>query len=54
MPTTKERDALDIGPDTPVLHAIRVTFDDRDRPFQVDSMVMPAGRQRLRYEMRIG
>ncbi|MEU3712802.1 GntR family transcriptional regulator [Streptomyces catenulae] len=54
MPTSEERAALDIGPDTPVLHMTRVTFDDRDRPFQVDSMVMPAGRQRLRYERTIG
>ncbi|GAA3190673.1 MULTISPECIES: GntR family transcriptional regulator [Streptomyces] len=54
MPTAEERDTLDIGPDEPVLHVIRVTLDDRDQPFQVDSMVMPAGRQRLRYERTIG
>lgn len=38
----------------PVLRLTRLTLDRDDRPIQVDRMVMPAGRQQLRYEIRIG
>ncbi|MGW7520597.1 GntR family transcriptional regulator [Streptomyces sp. NPDC054796] len=54
MPTDAEREVLDIGAATPVLQLTRVTLDADDRPFQVDRMTMPSGRQRLRYELRIG
>ncbi|MGW2096876.1 GntR family transcriptional regulator [Streptomyces olivaceoviridis] len=54
LPSAQERDALRLEPDEPVLKLSRVTLDDSDRPIQVDMMVMPAHRQQLRYEMRIG
>ncbi|MVO84634.1 UTRA domain-containing protein [Streptomyces sp. p1417] len=54
MPTADEREALLLGPDEPVLRLSRVTLDGDNQPFQVDLMVMPAHRQRLRYEIRIG
>ncbi|MGW0578063.1 GntR family transcriptional regulator [Streptomyces sp. NPDC002920] len=54
MPDAEEREALRMGQDEPVLRLSRVTLDGRDRPIQVDMMVMPAHRQRLRYEIRIG
>lgn len=50
----EERTALRTAPDEPVLRLTRVTLDRDDRPVQVDRMVMPARRQRLRYEIRIG
>ncbi|MEV0277350.1 UTRA domain-containing protein [Streptomyces sp. NPDC050610] len=54
MPTADEREALRLGRDEPVLRLSRVTLDGDDRPIQADLMVMPAHRQRLRYETRIG
>lgn len=54
MPAADEREALRLGRDEPVLRLSRVTLDGDDRPFQADLMVMPAHRQRLRYEIRIG
>lgn len=54
MPDEEERKALQTAPDEPVLRLTRVTLDRDDRPIQVDRMVMPAGRQQLRYEIRIG
>lgn len=54
MPGQEERDALRLGPGEPVLQLCRVTLDGGDRPVQADLTVMPAHRQRLRYEMRIG
>ncbi|MGW2227023.1 GntR family transcriptional regulator [Streptomyces formicae] len=54
MPEPAERETLDLARDEPILHLIRVTLDGDDRPIQVDKMAMPAHRQRLRYEIRIG
>ncbi|MEV0633584.1 UTRA domain-containing protein [Streptomyces sp. NPDC050619] len=54
MPSAEERDVLRMGPDEPVLRLSRVTLGSDDRPIQIDLMVMPAHRQRLRYEIRIG
>ncbi|MFE2595446.1 UTRA domain-containing protein [Streptomyces sp. NPDC059396] len=54
MPTPEEREALRTEPDEPVLRLARVTLDADDRPIQADLMAMPAGLQRLRYELRIG
>ncbi|MFB7634437.1 GntR family transcriptional regulator [Streptomyces sp. NPDC056149] len=54
MPSEEERKTLQIGPLEPVLQLTRLTLDGDDRPIQVDMMVMPAQRQRLRYELRIG
>ncbi|SCG05305.1 UTRA domain-containing protein [Streptomyces sp. MnatMP-M17] len=54
MPTPEEQEALHTGPDEPVLRLSRVTLDTDGRSIQVDMMTMPAHRQRLRYEMRIG
>ncbi|MGW9397352.1 GntR family transcriptional regulator [Streptomyces sp. NPDC055642] len=54
MPDAEEREILRLGPDEPVLRLNRVTLDGDDRPLQVDMMVMPAHRQQLRYEIRIG
>ncbi|MEU6140112.1 UTRA domain-containing protein [Streptomyces sp. NPDC047081] len=54
MPDEAERDALQTAPDEPVLRLTRLTLNRDDRPIQVDRMVMPALRQQLRYEIRIG
>ncbi|MFC8866242.1 GntR family transcriptional regulator [Streptomyces sp. NPDC057148] len=54
MPDEEERRTLNTAPDEPVLRLTRVTLDRENRPIQVDRMVMPAMRQRLRYEIEIG
>ncbi|MEU5280158.1 GntR family transcriptional regulator [Streptomyces asoensis] len=54
MPDEEERLALRTAPGEPVLRLVRVTLDHEDRPIQADRMVMPALRQRLRYQIRIG
>ncbi|MFC7813779.1 GntR family transcriptional regulator [Streptomyces sp. NPDC057367] len=54
MPDEEERRTLNTAPDEPVLRLTRVTLDRENRPIQVDRMVMPALRQRLRYEIEIG
>ncbi|MGC0205113.1 GntR family transcriptional regulator [Streptomyces levis] len=54
LPEAAEREALRLTPTEPVLRLTRLTLDRDDRPIQVDRMVMPARRQQLRYEIRIG
>ncbi|MFJ5674359.1 GntR family transcriptional regulator [Streptomyces sp. NPDC093097] len=54
MPNAEEQGTLQTSPHEPVLELTRLTLDGDDRPLQVDVMVMPAQRQRLRYELRIG
>jgi DNA-binding GntR family transcriptional regulator len=54
MPDEEERKALRTAPGEPVLRLTRLTLDRDDRPIQVDRMVMPALRQQLRYELRMG
>ncbi|MFD7130306.1 GntR family transcriptional regulator [Streptomyces sp. NPDC059894] len=54
MPDEEEREALRTAADEPVLRITRLTRDRDDRPIQADRIVMPAPRQRLRYEIRIG
>ncbi|MFJ2769671.1 GntR family transcriptional regulator [Streptomyces sp. NPDC087300] len=54
MPSEDERATLGMGEGEPVLRISRVTLDGDGRPIQADMMVMPAHRQRLRYEIRIG
>jgi GntR family transcriptional regulator len=54
MPDEEERQALRTAEGEPVLRLTRLTLDRDDRPIQVDRMVMPAQRQQLRYEIRIG
>jgi DNA-binding GntR family transcriptional regulator len=54
MPDDEEREALGTAPGEPVLRLVRLTLDRDDRPIQADRMVMPALRQRLRYQIRIG
>ncbi|MET9759479.1 UTRA domain-containing protein [Streptomyces sp. NPDC006372] len=54
LPEEEEREALRLAPAEPVLRLTRLTFDRDDRPIQVDHMVMPALRQQLRYEIRLG
>ncbi|WP_436843981.1 GntR family transcriptional regulator [Streptomyces subrutilus] len=54
MPSDEEVERLRLGPGEPVLQLARTTYDSADRPIQADVMVMPAGRQQLRYEIRIG
>ncbi|MGW0825483.1 GntR family transcriptional regulator [Streptomyces sp. NPDC002845] len=54
MPNEEERQALRTAHGEPVLRLTRITLDRDDRPIQVDRMVMPALRQQLRYELRIG
>ncbi|MFF3090048.1 GntR family transcriptional regulator [Streptomyces nojiriensis] len=54
MPRSDEVEQLHLGPGEPVLQLARTTYDSADRPIQADIMVMPAARQQLRYEIRIG
>ncbi|MFD4527437.1 GntR family transcriptional regulator [Streptomyces sp. NPDC058470] len=54
MPTEDEREVLGTAEGEPLLQLTRVTFDHEDRPIQVDRMAMPAHRQQLRYEIRVG
>ncbi|MFD4262398.1 GntR family transcriptional regulator [Streptomyces sp. NPDC058534] len=54
MPDEEERRVLETALDEPVLRLTRLTLDREDRPIQVDRMVMPALRQRLRYQIEIG
>ncbi|EPD56230.1 GntR family transcriptional regulator [Streptomyces sp. HGB0020] len=54
MPDGEEREALQTAQGEPVLRLTRLTLDGDERPIQVDRMVMPALRQQLRYELRIG
>ncbi|MEU6758432.1 UTRA domain-containing protein [Streptomyces sp. NPDC046685] len=54
MPGAEEGEQLRLGAGEPVLHLTRTTYDATDRPIQADVIVMPAGRQQLRYEIRIG
>ncbi len=54
MPDAGERETLAMGDGEPVLCLTRVTLDGDGRPVQVDVMTMPAQRQRLQYELKIG
>ncbi len=54
MPGDGERQQLHLGEGEPVLRLARTTYDSADRAIQADVMVMPAGRQQLRYEIRLG
>ncbi|MBZ6081595.1 UTRA domain-containing protein [Streptomyces olivaceus] len=54
MPDEEESRSLETTPGDPVLRLTRLTLDRDDRPIQVDRMVMPALRQRLRYTIEIG
>ncbi|MEU8464136.1 UTRA domain-containing protein [Streptomyces sp. NPDC029003] len=54
MPGGPERGHLHLAEGEPVLQLSRTTYDARDRPIQADVMLMPATRQQLRYEIRIG
>ncbi|MBT2450027.1 UTRA domain-containing protein [Streptomyces sp. ISL-43] len=53
MPGPEEREHLRLGPVEPVLQLARTTYDSAGRPIQADVMIMPAGRQQLRYEIDI-
>ncbi|MCX4693870.1 GntR family transcriptional regulator [Streptomyces sp. NBC_01408] len=54
MPDAEESEQLHLAAGEPVLQLARTTYDAADRPIQADVMVMPVGRQQLRYEIRIG
>ncbi|MGA5894679.1 GntR family transcriptional regulator [Streptomyces venetus] len=54
LPGNEEQEALRLTPAEPVLRLTRLTLDADNKPIQVDRMVMPAQRQQLRYEIRIG
>lgn len=54
VPRAEECETLGIPSGEPVLQLTRLTLDGDDRPIQADLMTMPAHRQRLRYEIRIG
>ncbi|MCF2528394.1 GntR family transcriptional regulator [Yinghuangia soli] len=54
LPSAEERAALALDRHSPVLCLTRTTLDRDGRAIQVDLMVMPAHRQRLRYEMGLG
>ncbi|CAM5343670.1 UTRA domain-containing protein [Streptomyces mordarskii] len=51
---SEERELLRIGAGEPVLCLERVVLDGADRAIQADMITMPAQRQRLRYELRMG
>ncbi|QLE73494.1 UTRA domain-containing protein [Streptomyces rectiverticillatus] len=53
MPTDSERQALDTAPGEPVIQLTRLTLDGAGQPIQADQMIMPAHRQRLRYEITL-
>lgn len=53
MPGPEELEQLRLGAAEPVLQLARTTYDSAGRPIQADLMVMPAGRQQLRYEIDI-
>ncbi|MFF3210482.1 GntR family transcriptional regulator [Streptomyces sp. NPDC002886] len=53
MPDPEEREQLRLGPVEPILRLTRTTYDAAGRPIQADVMIMPAGRQQLRYEIDI-
>ncbi|MFD8299180.1 GntR family transcriptional regulator [Streptomyces bauhiniae] len=54
MPDPDERETLRLDTGEPVLRLNRVTFDEAGQPIQTDLIVMPAHRQRLRYEIQVG
>ncbi|MER6139489.1 UTRA domain-containing protein [Streptomyces sparsogenes] len=54
MPNGQERELLRTGELEPVMCLERVVSDGDDRPIQADLITMPAHRQRLRYELRMG
>ncbi|MBA6439781.1 MULTISPECIES: GntR family transcriptional regulator [Streptomyces] len=54
MPAAQERELLRTGAEEPVLCLERVMLDAHERPLQADLITMPAQRQRLRYELRMG
>lgn len=54
LPDAEEIEQLRLAAGEPVLRLARTTYDAADRPVQADVMVMPAGRQQLQYEIRIG
>ncbi|MFF3432299.1 GntR family transcriptional regulator [Streptomyces sp. NPDC002602] len=49
----EERAILRLAPAEPLLCLARTTYNAADRPIQADVMLMPGGRQQLRYEMGI-
>ncbi|MER6449885.1 UTRA domain-containing protein [Streptomyces venezuelae] len=53
IPRQEDRERLRLGAGEPVLRLTRTTYDATDRPIQADVMLMPAGRQQLRYEIRL-
>lgn len=54
IPSPEECQQLGTEPGVPVLRIHRVTLDAQGEPIQADVIAMPAHRQRLRYELRIG
>ncbi|WP_275558930.1 UTRA domain-containing protein [Streptomyces sp. 5-6(2022)] len=54
MPDGQVRELLETGPEEPMLCLERVVLDEADRAIQADLITMPAQRQRLRYELRMG
>ncbi|QDL72190.1 GntR family transcriptional regulator [Streptomyces malaysiensis] len=54
LPDARERELLRTGAEEPVLCLERVVLDEDKRPIQADLITMPAQRQRLRYELRMG
>jgi GntR family transcriptional regulator len=51
MPTPEEASALQLVDGTPVVLVTRVAYDDRNRPVEVNSMVLAADRYELVYEI---
>ncbi|MBP8534953.1 GntR family transcriptional regulator [Streptomyces sp. MK37H] len=54
MPDAQVRELLGTGAEEPVLCLERVVLDEDERAIQADLITMPAQRQRLRYELRMG
>ncbi|MFD7097836.1 GntR family transcriptional regulator [Streptomyces xanthophaeus] len=53
MPDDDDREQLHLGAAEPVLKLARTTYDASNRPIQADLVLMPGGRQQLRYEIRL-
>lgn len=51
MPTAEEERLLELSPGTPVLHHIRITYADGDRPVEAAETVMTGDRHVMIYEL---
>jgi GntR family transcriptional regulator len=52
MPEPQERTTLEIGPDTPVLDLLRVTYDEFDHPIEYVRSCYHGDRYQMRTQLR--